>query len=81
MLRVYRGDVLERDFGLNRDGLVLYTMMVGGDYNPGGVSGVGKIGGLKAVKAGEFLTPVGLLDIEFIDDRLGIGSALCACKS
>ncbi|KAF3941016.1 hypothetical protein ABW19_dt0200837 [Dactylella cylindrospora] len=51
LIRVYRSSNLQSQFGLNREGLVLFVMLVGGDYSKG-IINCGLKSAMKAVQAG-----------------------------
>lgn len=51
-VRVVQSRQMEEKFGLDREGLVLFAMLVGGDYQTSGLPGCGVATAMHAVKAG-----------------------------
>lgn len=51
-VRVVKGEDIRLSHGLDRDGLVLFAMLSGGDYNTTGLRGCGDAASMLAVKAG-----------------------------
>ncbi|MCJ1384515.1 hypothetical protein MMC17_007632 [Xylographa soralifera] len=51
-VNIYSSDLIKRDFGLDRDGMVLIALMSGGDYDTVGIPGCGPKVACQAAKAG-----------------------------
>ena len=51
-VNIYSSELIQRDFGLDRDGMILIALMSGGDYDTVGIAGCGPKVACQAAKAG-----------------------------
>ncbi|THZ09921.1 hypothetical protein D6C95_00927 [Aureobasidium pullulans] len=50
LVRIYRADVIEQKHRINRQGLILFALLSGGDYDPKGLPGCGPMAALEAAQ-------------------------------
>ncbi|CAD0111562.1 unnamed protein product [Aureobasidium uvarum] len=75
LVRIYRADVIEQKHRINRQGLILFALLSGGDYDTKGLPGCGPMAALKAAqidngRLGKILCETPLLQLHCFTESL-----------